>query len=115
MSFEIDPLLPEDETDDRLKQMADAGEEMDRPREIDFYFEFPAVPQAEAFMRELGDPLAIATEHSMDQRVVICVSKTLIPTSHAIADTQTRWTHLAVLHHGSFDGWCCAASRRRRR
>ena len=99
--------FPNDENGDVLRGMVDEGDDISKPRNIDFYFAFEIEDEAKCFAEQVrvttGLPAEVSTYESDQWQV--CVTKYMVPKHHDITELETSLTHIARLYHGDADGW----------
>lgn len=102
--------FPDDENGRVLKRMAESGDDLSKPRDVDFSFVFPdeehAADFAEAVKKELS--LDAATEKGEESgRWDATVTKRMVPTHDGITQLELLLFALAKLYRGRADGWGC--------
>lgn len=103
------PQFPNDENGDVLRRMFDGGDDLSRPRIVDFCFVFPERQQAVAFAdivddRDLEFCISYYEERKMWQAIV---KRDMVPTHRDITTLELRLTSQAESVGGESDGWGC--------
>ncbi len=103
------PPFPDDENGDVLRRMYDGGDDLSRPRIIDFCFIFPERHRALAFAgivddRDLEICISYYEEREMWQAIV---KRHMIPTHGDITALELRLAAHAESVGGEPDGWGC--------
>lgn len=102
-------IYPKDANGDALRRMEEAGDDLNRPRNIDFTVVFPNRDAAEEFadqFRKRGHAASIEfaeTDENFPWDVVIV--KHMIPTHEGISDFEGLLQHVASSLGGHNDGW----------
>jgi hypothetical protein len=104
--------FPNDENGDVLRRMLAAGDNLTKPRDIDFNFLFEEETSANGFcmaVRKLGFERVghrfWVEKEKWDVRVIVF----LMPTHAEITATETKLDTLAREFCGRADGWGCMA------
>jgi hypothetical protein len=103
------PHFPDDENGNVLKRMFDGGDDLSRPRIVDFCFAFPGRQQALAFAEIVDDRDLEVCISSYDEREMwqAIVKRRMIPTHRDITALESRLTSQAESVGGEADGWGC--------
>jgi|SRR6185369_9144253 len=105
------PEFPEDENGDVLRRMRDSGDDLSKPRQIDFTVVLPGEAQAQelaAQFRKRG--FSAAVKHS---DVVpgfpwdVVISSFMVPDHSTITQFEEALQRAATLLGGKNDGWGC--------
>ncbi len=102
--------FPDDDNGDVLHRMQEGGDDLSKPRDIDFAFVFDEKHQALSFARGVRDDHGLAAEaSSYDERQMwqTIVTKHMVPTYADITALEQELSTLAVSHGGEPDGWGC--------
>jgi len=108
--------FPNDLNGDVLRQKQRGGDDLSKPREIDFEHIFEKKEDAEQFaesVRNIGHQklnFYFSTETSLWN---VQVKIFMIPTHADITKTELTLNDLAQKHHGRADGWGCLAIDRK--
>jgi hypothetical protein len=99
--------------------MQQREDDLSVPREIDFYFAFPAKNQADSFADQeqltIGLP-AEASRYEERDMWQVRVTKHMVPTHDGISTLENSLSEIAMLYDGEADGWgCFNVSKRKRR
>ena len=100
-------IFPDDENGDVLRQMQEGGDDLSKPRRVDFCFAFPERIQALEFAaivdeREFEVCISYYEEREMWQTIVQHV---MTPTHVAITRLEDDLTRRAQSVGGEPDGW----------
>ena len=103
------PQFPHDENGDVLRRMYEAGDDLTKPRMIEFCFAFPERREALAFAkiiddRELEVCISYYKQREMWQAIV---KRHMLPTHQDITTTESRLAAQAESVGGEADGWGC--------
>lgn len=104
------PHLPDDENAEVLRQMIESGDDLSRPRDIDFFFTFPSFAQAEAFATDAAalDDVAVGLgPPDEDSETEVRVVRHMVPTHAGITVFESELWVIAQGHGGEADGWGC--------
>lgn len=105
--------LPEDENGDLLRRLIDGGDDLSRPRDIDFTVVFPDEVCASAFAEKIlgeSNELRVNVERT---NVVpglpwdVKVSKFMMPDHREITELENYLCKVSVKFGGRNDGWGC--------
>ena len=105
----MNPQIPNDANGDVLRRMLAHGDDLSRPRRIDFCFVFPDRAHALTFAGTLDfdqpdDEVSISRYQDRWQAIVHRV----MAAGHAeITELETAWTRVAEQCQGRADGWGC--------
>ena len=103
------PHFPDDENGDVLRRMFDGGDDLSRPRIVDFCFAFPERQQAVVFAeivddRDLEVCISYYEQREMWQAIV---KRHMVPTHRDITVLELRLASQAEAIGGKADGWGC--------
>jgi len=106
-------LHPNDDNGDALRRLEADGDDLSRPRDIDFTVVFPDEMSAEEFARQIrGDGYKATVElkkvvktHPWD----VVVVKNMIPTHSDITSFEQELQGIADRLDGRNDGWGCVS------
>jgi hypothetical protein len=109
------PQFPGDENGGVLRRMFNNGDDLSKPRMMDFCFVFPERKQALAFAelideRELKVCISYYPEREMWQAIV---KRHMIPTHRDIAALESDLAVRAERVGGEADGWGCMIVKRK--
>jgi hypothetical protein len=107
--------IPDDENGRILQEMIDHGDDLSKPRMMDFCFAFPERQQALTFAelvdeRELEVCISYYEEREMWQAIV---HRHMVPTHHDITSLETVLAARAESVGGEADGWGCMMIERK--
>jgi hypothetical protein len=102
-------IFPDDENGDVLRRMQDHGDDLSKPRIVDFCFAFPERKQALEFAaivdeREYEVCISHYDEREMWQAIV---KHYMVPTHAAITALEVDLSRRAQSAGGEADGWGC--------
>ena len=104
-------VLPETENGDVLYGLAQCGDRLWLPREVDFSFIFPSQQGASAFAKPLTSPsLRVEVseyEGSDGYSQQVTVTKHMLPTHALISEFESLMEQQASASGGRADGWGC--------
>jgi hypothetical protein len=102
---------PNDDTGDALRRLEADGDDLTRPREIDFTVVFPDELHAERFaeyFRERGHAVSVRFSQVRDGLPWdVKVVNNMAPSHQGIAGFETELQDLATTLGGENDGWGC--------
>lgn len=102
--------FPDDENGDVLRRMVESGDDLSKPRMIDFSVIIPTIGDAETFC-ELATTanfkVRILSQPTYDGQIDITASRVMIPTYEAISGTEMLLEKLSSRFGGRNDGWGC--------
>ncbi|HET9182932.1 MAG TPA: ribonuclease E inhibitor RraB [Candidatus Angelobacter sp.] len=102
-------IYPDDENGNVLRDMEAHGDDLTKPRNIDFVVVFAHASLAEQFaqhFRELGYAVSVQdTETEEDFRWDVIVVKHMVPTYEGITDFENVLQSVADRWEGHNDGW----------
>lgn len=105
--------FPADENGDALWRMAEAGDDLTKPREVDFAVIFPTETAAIQFAVHVlrnGQKVSFGPyEGDPDRPWQVYVHRVLLPTCEAIAGVESDLARDAEALGGRNDGWGCFA------
>ena len=101
-----------DENAQVLRHMADAGDDLSKPRPMDFNHLFPTRAGAIAFARcvdaEGFEPVVRPYDKpGFPFDVTVTTKAAVIPTCDFVTSTEQRLAAIAAEHGGRSDGWGC--------
>lgn len=105
-------MLPDDDNGDVLRRMLDDGDDLTKPRDIDFFHVFGDEAKATAFARQLAarEDLAVTPPEVDDEGVWQVTVTAHMPASHAsITALEQELAAIGQGHGGFADGWGCMA------
>ena len=90
-----------------LAQLSEAGADLSKPTELNFYLYFKDRPSADSAAAHAGaGPLVATVRRAGDDSSWLClVSGQMVPSEAAIHSHVVRLLALAVAHGGEYDGW----------
>jgi hypothetical protein len=93
--------------DDVIEQLRLAGSNLSKPHPIDFYIYVPSKEAAERVSGVLSNQgFRVKVQYSaIDSNWLALASKSVVPTSAALAKLRQDLTALATHEHGQYDGW----------
>lgn len=104
-------IFPDDDNGGALRRMAAQGDDLTKPRNIDFAVTFPDAYAAQQFaqhLRALDEVVFLhKTEADSDLPWDVIVVKNMVPTHRAITDFEDGLQLLADRWGGRNDGWGC--------
>lgn len=104
-------FLPDDENGDVLRRMVAKGDDLTRPRNIDFSVLFAEQSSAENFaehFRSLGYTVSVKGEYpNPDFPWDVCVVRHMPPSHESITDFEKLLQSVADGWNGHNDGWGC--------
>lgn len=102
---------PVDANGDALRRMEESGDDLTRPRNVDFTIVFPDQDSAESFanhFRALGYEASVElTETDKDHPWDVIVVKHMVPTHEGIGAFEDSLQDVATPFRGHNDGWGC--------
>ena len=95
-----------------LAAFRDAGGDVDKPTEVNFYLYFPTRDAAERAAASAGTPQMPAyVDRGADGKSWLCfVSGQMVPSEAAIRAASVRLQAIAAAHGGEYDGWEAAVT-----
>jgi hypothetical protein len=104
---------PNDENGDVLRRMEAEGDDLSKPRDIDFTVVFPSEYSAKRFaeyFRERGHTVSVDLAHTVeDCPWNVIVVKNMTPCHDAISSFESDLEEMAITLGGRNDGWGCFA------
>jgi hypothetical protein len=104
-------IYPADANGDVLRRMEAQGDDLNRPRNIDFTVVFADVTSAEQFaehFRRLGHDVSVeANEINQDFPWDVVVVQYMVPSHYGITDFEKLLQSVADGWGGHNDGWGC--------
>jgi hypothetical protein len=98
--------FPDDVNGQALRRMAAAGDDLSRPRRIEFYFVFTDEQSAWSFGESIQDNCdGIHIRFADPTRPVVTVRRILVPDHSLITRFELFLTEKALSHGGCPDGW----------
>lgn len=100
--------FPSDANGDVLRRMVADGDDLSKPRGIDFEFVFAERSNAETFAEEVQKAPGLSADLSRyEERKVweVTVTKHMLPSYEAITALERTLTQLAKSYAGEADGW----------
>ena len=96
-----------------LAQMREAGGDLSKPTEVNFYLYFKDRPAADSAAAHAGaGPLVATVRRGADASSWLClVSGQMVPDEAAIHSTAVRLLALARQYGGEYDGWEAAITK----
>ncbi|MFD2368273.1 ribonuclease E inhibitor RraB [Pseudoduganella sp. GCM10020061] len=104
------PDFPDDENGDVLRQMAEQGDDLSVPRNIDFTLVFPDEERAQRFAAAFSPAYPVTVDHSeVDEDCPwdVVVVNHMAPDHAAITAFEERLRQVAEPLGGRNDGWGC--------
>ncbi len=104
-------LFPDDANGDVLRRMEAGGDDLARPRNIDFAFVFADESSAEKFakhFRELGHEVSVKkgeTDQNLSWDVIVV--QHMVPSHEGISNFESQLQSVADRWQGQNDGWGC--------
>jgi len=103
--------FPDDENGDVLRRMQESGDDLSKPRDIDFTVVFPDEAAARAFVGQLhGRDCRVTVERTGTAEGLpwdVLVVKNMVPSHEAITEYEALLESFASQHGGRNDGWGC--------
>ena len=103
--------LPDDENGDVLRRMQESGDDLSKPRDIDFTVVLPDKAAAQAFgdrFHELGYRISAEKSNTVPQLPWdIVVTKFMVPSHAGITQFEQELQAVASPLGGRNDGWGC--------
>ena len=104
----VERLFPNDDDGDVLQNMAEGGDRLNQPRDIDFSLLFPDEISAKGFVEQPAlQSYQVYSQPSDNGRWDVTVSVNAVPTYEFIAAFQARLADWSAPFHGANDGWGC--------
>lgn len=104
-------LIPDDENGRVLKQMIEDGDDLERPRAIDFFFVFAEETDAQDFAAAAAAAPDLAVEgpdfDDDDGIWEVGATRVMAAQHKAITALETELGELAAKYRGYPDGWAC--------
>lgn len=100
--------IPNDENGDVLRQMLSHGDDLSKPRMIDFSHLFPDRKRALLFAEKVDDrdlTVCISFYEDEQNRWDVTVSRYMVPTHADITALELRFAKIAESVGGYADGW----------
>jgi hypothetical protein len=102
--------FPNDANGDVLRRMQAGGDDLTKPRDIDFEFVFTTEQRAKDFADQVRSGQNLKPETSRYEKRNMwqtTVTKHMLPTHQDITAVEQMLTRLPQLHDGKADGWGC--------
>ena len=102
--------FPADENGDVLRRMQADGDDLSKPRDIEFFFAFPEEQNATAFAEEIQISLRLRATVSFCRESGVWQATAVthaIPDHSAITRLEQELTELAQNFGGESEGWGC--------
>jgi hypothetical protein len=109
LSKTVAPTFPDDENGEVLRRMFEQGDDLSKPRIVDFCFAFADRAQAlefAAIVEERDLEVCICYYKELDGWQAI-VKRHMVPTHGEITSLELSLTNRAVSVGGKADGWGC--------
>lgn len=103
-------MIPDDENGQVLRRMLEEGDDLDQPREIEFFHVFAGEADARAFAAAAASlpDLAVGAPEVDDEGIwELCATRVMAPSHAAITALEETLAQLAAEHRGYPDGWGC--------
>jgi Regulator of ribonuclease activity B len=107
--------FPDDENGDILRRMRTDGDDLSRPRTVDFEHQFSKKSDALLFVTEIcgGETKVSISRAGQSDIWDVQVSMYMVPTHAAITEAETRLGNIARGFSGNPDGWGCFNVKRK--
>jgi hypothetical protein len=105
--------FPDDENGQVLKDMAESGDDLTKPRMVEFQHVFPSREEAIAFIEAVSnktDKVELSW-FDAEESWNVQVSRYMIPTHRGITSLELSLGAEAKKHRGRSDGWGCLEVR----
>jgi hypothetical protein len=103
--------FPGDENGDVLRRLQESGDDLSKPRDVDFTVVFPDEAAAQAFAGEIGRRgYRVAIEHTDTAKEFpwdVLVVRNMLPTHEGITEFEQQLEGSASRYGGRNDGWGC--------
>ena len=102
---------PNDANGDALRRMENAGDDLSRPRNVDFTVVFPSSDAANKFatkLRELDYAVSVESSETEEFPWDVVVVNHMLPTYEGIAAFEDLLQRVASSFGGHNDGWGCS-------
>lgn len=103
--------FPSDENGDILRKMLSQGDDLSKPRDINYSFVFSAESEGKAFVEQVQVMPGLKTEgpRYADElkKWDTTVTKNMLPTHEDITALEQSLSRIAESHSGKVDGWGC--------
>lgn len=102
--------FPDDGNGEILRNLVKLGDDLTKPRDVDFHFAFPTRARADAFAAEVKKTLGLetATEELEGEDVwSSTVTKNMVPTHDGVTKLEASLVAVAKTHLGEPEGWGC--------
>lgn len=101
--------FPDDDNGDVLRRMAEHGDDLSVPRNIDFEHIFEGMQDAVGFLGVVAakDRRITLTWYEEEDAWNVCVSRFMYPTHDAITSFERFLGEEAERHRGKSNGWGC--------
>lgn len=104
-----EPTFPDDENGDVLRRMHQSGDDLTKPRDIDFSFVFSDKSKAAAFTVQVKDlDFRARLDWSEEQELWdVTATKEMVPTHGDITEVEAKLSSIAEKYGGQAGGWGC--------
>jgi hypothetical protein len=103
--------FPSDENGDILRRMVSQGDDLSKPRDINYSFVFSSEPEGRAFVEQVQAMPGLKTEGPRYEDEIkkwdTTVTKNMLPTHESITSLEQSLSRIAQSHSGKADGWGC--------
>jgi hypothetical protein len=104
-------IHPDDDSGDALRRLESSGDDLARPRNVDFTVVFPIQDSAESFashFRTLGYPVSVEFAETVEELPWdVVVVNHMAPSHKAIEEFENLLENIANKFKGRNDGWGC--------
>ena len=104
-------MIPDDENGEVLRRMVDDGDDLERPRPIDFFHVFAEESDAQDFAAAAGalaDLVVEGPDFDDDDGIwEVSATRVMAARHAAITALETELSDLAARYRGYSDGWGC--------
>jgi hypothetical protein len=96
-----------------LRALRDAGANLTKPTEVNFYLYFHERAAADSAAAQAGtQELTASVQRAADNSAWLClVTGTIVPSETAIRQASSRLQAVAATHGGEYDGWEAAVTK----
>jgi Regulator of ribonuclease activity B len=102
--------FPDDLNGQVLRNLVKTGDDLTKPRDIEFFFVFESAKKAEAFAADVRAAHALEAKTTEDEEGgswTSTVTKNMVPTHDGITKLERALIVLAEKHDGEPEGWGC--------
>ncbi len=104
--------FPDDDNREALRNMANSGDDLSKPRIVDFSVIFGDLNAAREFQSKVqNSDVKVVINDGAAEQVDVTVSRETVPTHASISDFEAMLDHLASPIGGRNDGWGCFAAK----